>query len=101
MALGLLKLPTNDPRRPFSYKQVPADKALRYYQILHNLIEPTPEEAERAMYIVDVKLPPSYRPDGYKALDSPYEGDRTKAIAVRQLADPKAPGPELFHEGRG
>jgi hypothetical protein len=100
MALGLLKLPTNDPKRPFSYKQVPAEKALRYYQILHNLIEPTPEEAEKAMYIVDVKLPPSVQPDGYKRLESPYAGDRTKPRGgYASLDDPKAPGSHMLNQG--
>jgi hypothetical protein len=93
MALGLLIL--NDG----SIRPIEAAKALHYYQVLHGEVEPTVEDAEKVIHIRDIKLPPSVQPEGYKRLDSPYAGDRTKAMAVRSLDDPKAPGPELTNPG--
>jgi hypothetical protein len=97
MALGLLILSDGNKRR---YKSIDADKARRYWDILHGQVEePTVDEADALTYIVDIKLPPSHRPENYKALESPYNGDRSKTMDVRALADPKAPGPQLLHEG--
>jgi hypothetical protein len=93
MALGLLIL--NDG----SIRPIEAAKALHYYQVLHGEVEPTVEDAEKVIHIRDIKLPPSVQPEGYKRLDSPYAGDRTKAMAVRSLDDPKAPGPDRLHDG--
>lgn len=99
MPLGTLILNDGKSDR-LSYKPIQADKALHYWNVLHGHIEPTVEDATKLMYIVGIKLPPSYQPEGYERLESPYEGDRTKAMAVRSLDDPKAPGPDhLTHEG--
>jgi hypothetical protein len=96
MALGLLIL--NDG----SLRPIEAAKALHYYQVLHGEVEPTVEDAEKVIHIRDIKLPPSVQPDGYKCLESPYDGDRTKHMDVfSPLADPKEPPrPEdRLHDG--
>jgi hypothetical protein len=98
MALGTLIL--NDGSDRLTYRPIEAAKALHYYQVLHGEVEPTVEDAEKLMYIVDIKLPPSFQPDGYKRLESPYAGDRTKPRGgYASLDDPKEPGSHMLNQG--
>lgn len=83
-------------------KPVEPDVAVSAYKALTGVTEPTEQQAEFLIRIKRIFIPPSYRNqvEGYEAIDSPFKGDR-KAVDVRPLEDPKAPGPDhLTHPGR-
>lgn len=100
MAKGLLIL--NDKKN--SLRVVEAAKALRYYQIMHNQItDITPEEAEKAMHIKHVSLPPSHRPEGYKSAITSRFNKEPINLVTRPLADEnsrRVTQTSLTNEGR-
>lgn len=94
MAKGLIILNDN------TMKVVEPQQAVDAYNALTGIVEPTEEQADFLIHIKRIFIPPSHRPAHYEAIDSPFKGDR-KAMDVRHLEDPKAPGPDhLTHPGR-
>lgn len=87
-------------------KVVEPKTAVEAYKALTGETEPTEAQEAFLLCIKRIFIPPSHRHevDGYKAIDSPYDGDRTKhGVVFKPLDDPKEPPkPEdkLYHEGR-
>lgn len=87
-----------------SHKVVEPAKALRYYQILHGLIDdPTVEEQEKVMYIKHIALPPSHRPSEYVSVITSKFNKNPINLVTRPVDDEnsrKVTETTLFHEGR-
>jgi hypothetical protein len=86
-----------------SHKVIEPAKALRYYQILHGLItDPTPEEADKAMHIKHVSLPPSHRPPSYQSVITSSFNKEPINLVTRPLNDENSrrdTQTTLTHEG--
>jgi hypothetical protein len=87
-----------------SHKVIEPAKALRYYQLLHGLIDdPTPDEAEKAMHIKHVSLPPSFQPAGYQsAITSKFTKNPVNLVTrpVNDINSRRVTQTSLTNEGR-
>jgi hypothetical protein len=72
-----------------SLRVIEPEKAVRYWDILNNGVEPTEEEAGKVMHIRHISLPPSYQAQaiGYQsAIQAPQQAVKPRPN-VSHLAD--------------